>query len=953
MSEKYDPKIIEPKWQKYWEKEAINKADDKDNKRPKFYCLDMFPYPSGDGLHVGHPEGYTATDIYCRFMHMNGYNVLHPMGWDAFGLPAENYAIKKGIHPKETTTKNIARFKKQIQSLGFSYDWDRELNTSDPSYYKWTQWLFLELYKKGLAYQKKAPVNWCDSCQTVLAREQVVDGKCERCKNIVVQKELKQWFFKITNYANELLNDLEKLDWPESIKLMQKNWIGKSEGALIKFKIESEKFKIDESIEVFTTRPDTIFGATYMVLAPEHEIISKLKSQILNFKEVEKYINNTNKKTELERTSLEKTKTGVELKGIHAINPATKKEIPVYIADYVLTSYGTGAIMAVPAHDERDFEFAKKYDLEIKQVIAPYFHVTDGNAAVREDKATIRRPTVYTFLKHHKENKYLCLNWEKYDWHSGIVGGIEKGEDSVEAGIREIKEETGYQNIRFVKSLGGEHHNYYFAAHKDRNTYANGYGLLFELENDEQKPIEKEHSLHHKPVWINAEKMNTWLNLPQFKYLWNALITKSDCFSGNGIMINSGEFDNKKSNEIKDEIIKFVGGKKSTQYRLRDWLISRQRYWGAPIPIIYCDKCGIVPVPESDLPVVLPNDVDFRPTGESPLTRSNEFHNVKCPICKTLAKRESDTMDTFVCSSWYYLRYCDPKNNKKAFDKKKINKWMPVDLYIGGAEHAVMHLLYARFITKALRDLKLIDIDEPFIKLRNQGLILASDGRKMSKSLGNVINPDDVIKEYGADTMRMYEMFMGPLEDAKPWDIKGIIGIKRFLDRVWNLKNQINNKLETKNNDLENIIQNTTKKVTEDIKSLKFNTAISSLMILLNALTKEKEIDVIRYSQFIILISPFAPHLAEEIWHTILKHENSIFLEEWPKLQKVSEQILIIPVMINGKKRSVLEIESAKNLSEKEIIDLAINEENVKKHLINKKIKKTIYISGKILSIVI
>ena len=796
----YNPKNFEQKWQEFWEKEKIFKAADTD-KRPKFYCLDMFPYPSGAGLHIGHVESYTATDIYSRFMRMNGCNVLHPEGWDAFGLPAENYAIKTGVHPKITTENAIKNFKRQIKSLGFGYDWEREINTSSLEYYKWTQWLFLQMYKNGLAYQKKAAVNWCESCQTVLAREQVLNGKCERCGKNVIQKELKQWFFRITDYAERLLADLNKLDWPEKIKKMQENWIGKSEGALIKFTISNLSALGQSSIEVFTTRPDTIFGATYLVLAPEHEIIQKLK--IKNSNEVQEYIKNTKNKTELERISLDKTKTGVEIKGISAINPATKKEIPIYIADYVLTTYGTGAIMAVPAHDQRDFEFAKKYKLPITSVIS-----VDGNAS-----------------------------------------------DTTKA------------------------------------------------------------------------------------------------FTAYGKMINSREFDGLDSKIAKDQILKYIKGKKSVQYKIRDWLVSRQRYWGAPIPIIYCDKCGIVAVPEKNLPVELPDDVDFRPTGESPLARSKKFHDVKCPKCQSPAHRESDTMDTFVCSSWYYLRYCDPKNNKQFADTAKLKKWLPVDLYVGGAEHAVMHLLYARFFAKALYDLKYLNFSEPFLKLINQGMILAPDGRKMSKSLGNVVNPDDIVKEYGADCMRMYEMFMGPLEDEKPWNTKGITGIERFLEKVWRLQYKVNSKLKIMGNAIENQLQKTIKKVTNDIRDLRFNTAISALMIHLNNLEKEKEISSMHYSLLITLLSPFAPHIAEELWQNISEHHKSVFLEKWPTYKEVKSNEITIAIQINGKTRGALKVNS--DLDENEILALAKKETNIAKYLLNAKIKKIIYISGKILSIVV
>ncbi len=809
----YNPKAIEEKWQKYWLENKTFKTID-DSKKKKFYCLDMFPYPSGAGLHVGHPEGYTATDIYSRYLRANNYNVLHPMGWDAFGLPAENYAIKQGVHPQETTQKNIANFKRQIQMLGFSYDWDREINTSDPDYYKWTQWLFLQLFKKGLAYQKMAPVNWCNSCQTVLAREQVVDGKCERCKNPVVQKELKQWFFKITDYADKLLDGLKDLDWPENIKLMQTNWISKSEGALIKFPIFNFQFsnksqitnfkKSKQFLEVFTTRPDTLFGATYMVIAPEHKLIADNCKLITNYSEIKKYVARASHKSELERTDLAKDKTGVEIKGIKAINPANGKELPIFVADYVLSSYGTGAIMAVPAHDERDNEFAKKYNLPIIEV-------------------------------------------------------------------------------------------------------------------------------------VSGDKNNS-----------------SDLYVGNGILINSGKFDGMDSKKAKVEITKFVKGKLTTNYRLRDWLVSRQRYWGAPIPIIHCKKCGAVAISEEDLPAILPQDVDFRPTGESPLARSVSFNkNVICPKCGSKAEREPDTMDTFVCSSWYYLAYTlGIKNLKlkiknfgnKQF-KKLLNQWMPVDLYIGGAEHAVMHLLYARFICKFLFDSGYIQTNEPFKKLRNQGMILASDGRKMSKSLGNVINPDDVVEEFGADSFRLYEMFMGPLEDSKNWDTKNITGVRRFLENVWKFAQLLDFKGD------ETLLQKTINKVTDDIKNLRFNTAISAMMVYVNsAISGKTQINKEAKEKFIKILSPFAPHIAEEIWQN-LGNTESISKSDWPKLEKVVESKKTITIQINGKVRNNIEVDA--DITQKEIEKLTLSNDIVKKWLDNKTPKKIIYIPGKIVSIVV
>lgn len=841
----YDHKTIEPHWQKYWQDNKIFTTSDDHNKK-KYYVLDMFPYPSSAGLHVGHPEGYTASDIVARYRKMKyNENILHPMGFDAFGLPAENYAIKMGRHPREITEENIQNFIKQLRSLGFSYDWNRQVVTSRPEYYRFTQWMFRELYQKGLAYKKKAPVNWCESCKTVLAREQVIDGKCERCKNQVVQKELEQWFFKVTAYADELLNDLEKLDWPEPIKALQRNWIGRSEGAIIKFPIslprrqagnfqfpnnsQTSNSNASEYLEVFTTRPDTLFGVTYMVVAPEHSLIQNAKIKIQNWELVEEYINNAQKKNELERTDLAKEKTGVELKGIKAINPASGEEIPIFVADYVLMGYGTGAIMAVPAHDERDFEFAKKYNLPIKQV--------------------------------------------------------------VEQDTKSKKQET------------------------------------------------------------NRSLLN-------------------NCFADDGIAINSGEFNGLTTQEFKQKITAWLEqkelGKKAVNYKLRDWLVSRQRYWGAPIPIIYCEKCGEVLVPEQDLPVLLPDDVDFRPTGESPLARSQEFkQNLKCPVCGAAKgiKREVDTMDTFVCSSWYFLRYADPHNNEKPFDQDKVKYWLPVDLYVGGAEHAVLHLMYARFFTKALADMGYIDFREPFLKLRNQGMILAEDGRKMSKSLGNVINPDEVVEQYGADTLRLYEMFMGPLEDTKPWSTKSIVGVRRMLEKTLGLYEKTTEiKIESEDDmtrgkiqrkDLVKQLHKTIKKVTDDIEGMKFNTAIAQLMILINKMEEWNYLlsrDI--YEKFILLLSPFAPHLAEEIWRQ-LGHQQSIALENWPEYDPalIQDEEIELVVQINGKVRD--KIAAAADIAEEEARKLVLQSEKVQKWLNGQTPKKVIFIKGKLVNIVV
>ncbi len=855
MDKYYDHKQIEKRWQSVWEESKVFVVtEDKD--KPKYYTLCMFPYPSSQGLHVGHPESYTAVDIVARYMRLKGFNVLNPIGWDAFGLPAENYAIKQGVPPWETTQKSIDNFRRQIKSFGFSYDWSREVNTSDPSYYKWTQWMFLQMYKHGLAYRSKAKVNWCASCQTVLANEQVIDGRCERCKNEVVQKDLEQWFFRVTKYAEELLLDLDKIDWPEPIKSAQRNWIGKSEGAELEFKVKDTEL----TIKVFTTRPDTLYGATYMVLAPEHPLVEKLRSRIDNWQEVENYRQEVQKKSELQRTDLNKEKDGRELKGIKAINPATGEEIPVFIADYVLMSYGTGAIMAVPAHDQRDFEFARDFNLPVKQVIDPL------------------------------SDEELYNNFFSYSFNYAVL----EGEDAEETKNKQIKEM--------------------------RRLLAEG----------------------------NA------------------------CYTGKGTMINSAEFDGLANEEAKWKITAKVGGRKKIQYRLRDWLISRQRFWGAPIPIVYCQHCAedsdqviekdghkyaVVPVPEEDLPVKLPRDVDFKPTGESPLVHSQEFHQVKCPRCGASGKevrREVDTMDTFVCSSWYFLRYTDPHNDQAPFAQDKVEYWLPVDLYIGGAEHAVLHLLYSRFFVKALRDMGYLKFDEPFLKLRNQGMILGEDGQKMSKSRGNVINPDEVVEEYGADTMRLYEMFMGPLEDTKPWSTKGIVGVRRFLEKIWLVVAEWLEQGKPGNTsaELERLFHRTYKKVTEDIEAMKFNTAISAMMILVNQMAKEKSFRQDLLEKFLIVLSPFAPHLAEEIWHN-LGNDNLIALVKWPEWDEdlIRQEEIEIPVQVNGKVRAKIKVPAG--AAEDEVIKLALSADNVKKHIAGKEVVKQIYVPSKIVNLVV
>jgi leucyl-tRNA synthetase len=813
----YNFKKIESKWQKIWAKDDFKVWHVEDKTREKkLYILDMFPYPSGEGLHVGHVEGYTASDIMTRYYRMWGHNVLHPMGWDAFGLPAENYAIKMKVHPRKVVEKNVKNFKRQLRSLGFSYDWQREINTTDPEYYKWTQWIFLQLLKQGLAYEAEVPVNWCPSCKTVLANEEVVNDKCERCGTLVERKELRQWVLKITAYAERLLEDLAMLDWPEKVKEMQKNWIGRSEGAELEFPVSDSNLKI----KVFTTRADTLPGATYVVVAPEHPLITTLGARIINQSSVKEYIEKAKHKSELERIAESKTKTGVELKGITAINPYTKKEIPVWVSDYVLLSYGTGAIMAVPAHDERDFAFAKEFKLPITPVVSP--DKNDGDFATRE-----------------LETAYI----------------------------------------------------------------------------------------------------------------------------GDGVMVNAGELDGLPNHIAKDRAIEMVNGKKKINYKLRDWIFSRQRYWGEPIPVIKCEKCGVVPVPDEELPVLLPKVKNYQPTGEaeSPLAAIKKWVNVKCPTCGGPAKRETNTMPQWAGSCWYYLRYLDTQNREAMVDKAKEKYWMPVDVYIGGVEHAVLHLLYARFWHKVLFDLGFVSTKEPFQKLVNQGLILGPDGQKMSKSRGNVINPDLMVEKFGADSLRLYEMFMGPLEDAKPWQPEGIVGLHRFLTRMYNLGMEVKKNMKKKKADEAAVLPDSTvrllhktiKKVTEDTEHFRFNTAISAMMILLNELEKHKnQLSITNFQLLIKLLFPFAPHLSQELWQQ-LGNESLLDAESWPTYDEaftVDNEVELL-VQINGKLRDKVMV--AKDISQEAAEKLVLEREKVKEHLSGKKPQKVIFVPGRLMNIVV
>ena len=799
----YNPSDFEPKWQKKWEDVHAFRAEN-DFSKPKFYGLVEFPYPSGQGLHVGHPRSYTALDIVTRKKRMQGYNVLYPMGWDAFGLPTENYAIKNHIHPRIVTEQNVANFKRQLKSLGFAFDWEREINTTDPGYYKWTQWIFLKLFEKGLAYKQEMPINWCTSCKVGLANEEVVNGVCERCGGEVVQKLKSQWMLKITEYAQRLIDDLDEVDFIEKVKVQQKNWIGRSEGAEVDFRL----LPGDEKVTVYTTRCDTLFGATYMVLSPEHPFIEKMKDKIENYDEVLSYKAEAARKSEFERTELAKDKTGVCLKGITAVNPITDKEIPVWISDYVLMTYGTGARMAVPAHDDRDWDFAKKFNLPIIEVVG-------GGRNVQEE--------AYTDVAKGK-----MVN-------SGFLDGME------------------------VK---------------------------------------------------------------------DAIAAMLEYLEKNGL------------------------GKRKVNYKLRDWVFSRQRYWGEPIPLVYCEKCGWVPVPENELPLTLPDIKDFEMTddGQSPLAKTDWIHTT-CPKCGAPATRETDTMPQWAGSSWYFLRYLDPKNDKELCSKELLKYWLPVDWYNGGMEHTTLHLLYSRFWHKFLYDIGVVPTKEPYMKRTSHGMILGENGEKMSKSRGNVINPDDIVNEYGADTFRLYEMFIGAFDQATPWSVNGVKGCRKFLERVWALQNIVTDG-DGYSPELEKAIHKAVKKVDGDIERMKFNTAVAELMSLINAFSSKGSITKAEYKTFLLLLNPFAPHMTEELWE-MSGFDGLCSLAPWPEYDesKTLDDVIEYVIQINGKVKEKMNF--AADSGTDEIKASALENEKIKELIGGKTVVKTIVVPKRLVNIVV
>lgn len=968
---RYNPTEIEQKWQDTWEKDGTYETDLSDTSRPKYFGFSMLPGITGAGIHIGHGRTYQFSDIKVRAKRQQGFNAYHPIGWDSFGLPVENYAIKVGKTPRAAHDEAKVHFKRQLKRLGFSYDWSKEISTADPGYYKWTQWIFNKLYEHDLAYQKESPQWWCETDQTVLANEQVEGGKCWRCGNPVVKKNLRQWFFKITAYADEMLEATDDLNWTESVKTMQKNWIGKSEGAEIDFKLDGSS----EHITVFSTRPDTLFGATVLILAPEHPMAKQLATDATREK-VEAYIAEAARKSEIERMNDTREKTGV-FTGSHAINPATGEKIPVWLADYVLAGYGTGAIMAVPAHDERDFAFADAFKLPIVDVVAQDFgeelpepKEVEGVVVIGYDPSTKR---------------FMGLNNGAKGWL--VAGGREPGETAEQTAYRELREEAGYVDVEAMIPLGAPIYSYYYNSIKDSNRRSLGYNFLAIISEQNQVAAELEEHENFEVYWDTLDNVRTktmatsggvdhWLEALTRAAEAARTYDKGEAYQaklyhGEGILVNSGKFNGMRTETAREQIVAWLEeqglGRIKTTYKMRDWLISRQRYWGAPIPIIHCEKDGAVAVPDDQLPVILPEVEDYKPRGgaTSVLATVEDWVNTTCPTCGGPAKRETDTMDGYACSSWYMLRYLDPKNDLMPWDPEIEAHWGPVDFY-NGADHAVAHLLYARFWTRFFHKLGIVAHPEPFKRMMYNAYILAPDGLKMSKSKGNVIDPLEIMDSgYGADSLRVYEMFIAPYDMEAPWDTRGVPGTYRFLNRVWNLVQEYieAGEVETDSRATAEILKTahkTAKKVTEDIEDEKFNTAVSSMMEAVNTYYKQKEAAPIGKSavwtfaieSLLQVLAPFAPHITEELWHQLGK-TATIHVDTWPKWDSsllITDEMTVV-VQVNGKVRAKLVLPT--DMPEEAIKAKALAEENVQKFLVNKEPRKIIYVKGKLVSIVI
>lgn len=941
MHKKFDSAAIEKKWQEIWAESGIYNVGDRDLSKPKEYVLVEWPYPSGN-LHIGHWYAFAVPDIYVRFKRMSGTQVLYPMGFDAFGLPAENAAIKRNLDPKNWTDDNIVYMRSQLASMGNAFSWDKTANSTDPSYFKWTQAMFTEFYKNDIAYRGKGVVNWCPGCNTVIANEQVhPDGTCDRSGDMIEKREMPQWMLRITKYADRLVDDLDALDWPEHIKEAQRQWIGRSKGAEIDFKLSTE-----DKVTVFTTRPDTLYGATCLVLAPEHPLVLANKGTIKNWAEAEAYINAARQKDEQDRLDATKEKTGVRLEGVTATNPASGESIPVFIADYVLATYGTGAIMAVPAHDERDYAFAKKFGVEINQVIAEKITFT-GISAPREDKETLVRECVDLMIEHPSDGTFLVQKEIDGDHtHIHFVGGGTDGESHATALSRELLEETGFTDFEIIGDAVTTSQGYGYRHNKDKNqlTLSSFYHVKLKSLNQVVSEIEEG---KHTIEWVDKSEIAKLLTWAGHQKAW-AAFTKNEFFCGSGILINSGEFDGLDSEEAKERIVEKVGGKMTSTYRLRDWSIGRQRYWGVPIPIVYDPEGKAHPIPLEHLPWGLPTDVDFKPTGVAPLAKSTELKERTERIFGKGWTPEVETMDTFVDSSWYFLRYLDNQNDSSLSSLDRQKEWMPIDIYFGGAEHTTMHLLYSRFWQKALLDLGLVNESEPYRRRVNRGLILGPDGNKMSKSKGNVIDPDEHVRQVGADTVKMYLAFMGPYEGANyPFDLGGIAGVRRFLERVYGLREHAKSEvIESTRKQLHKTIL----KVREDIMTSKFNTAISAMMMFVNHAEKEgiEESDL---KTFIKVLAPFAPHLTEEIWAE-LGHTTSVHQESYPEgdASLTVDSEVTIAVQINGKMRGTIVV--APDATEEVAVAAAKESEAITKYLTGET-RKVIYVPGKILNLIV